>query len=273
MTAPFAITSAETGELLSAVMAPGVLESIVLFLSRTSAFLLLTPLIGSGASFHGYKVALVVSVTSVMLLMQGLPPVFVDSWVHFGLLLMREMVLGFGLALILHLVLLGLRVGSEMIGNQMAFTMANAVDPASGESLPVLSRMNESLFFLALLSVNGHHWILRALAESFDRAPVGGMSFGGSLPATLSTFFAQLFSSGIAFAAPVLALLMMVSLMIGLLARAVPQINVLEMGFSLRVGGGLVAIGLLSPTLAPGMTSLLEQFMSGLEAALDAIEV
>lgn len=66
---------------------------------------------------------------------------------------------------------------------------------------------------------------------------------------------------------------MMISLLIGLIARAVPQVNVLEMGFSLRVGGGMVALALLSPTLAPAMTSLLNSFMSGLEAGLDAIEV
>jgi flagellar biosynthetic protein FliR len=268
-----AIQGAAPSSLSSLFGAPGTLEAVGLFLARTSALLLLTPLIGSGAQFHGYKIALVVTVTSVMCLVQGLPAVVVESWVQYGILVMREMVLGLGLALVLHLVLMGLRVGSEMIGNEMAFTMANSVDPASGESLPVLSRMNEVLFFIALLSVNGHHWIVRGLAESFDRAPIGGMSFGGDLPATLVAFFSDMFSSGIAFAAPVLSLLLMISLLIGLIARAVPQVNVLEMGFSLRICGGMVAIALMSPTLAPAMTSLLEKFMTGLEAGLDAIEV
>ncbi|MEM9380817.1 MAG: flagellar biosynthetic protein FliR [Planctomycetota bacterium] len=266
-------STAVSGGIFSTAVGPGVLESIGLFVARTSALLLLTPLLGSGAQFHGYKVALVVSVSAAMLFVQGIPPVVVDSWVHYALLMMREAVLGLGLAFMLHMVLMALRVGSELIGNEMAFTMANAVDPSTGESMPVLSRMNESLFFLALLSVDGHHWIVRGLAESFERAPVGEMQFGGDLPATLGVFFADMFAGGIAFAAPVLALLMMVSLMIGLIARAVPQVNVLEMGFSLRVAGGIIAIGLLSPTLAPAMSTLLEHLMAGLEAGLDALEV
>ncbi|MEM6674507.1 MAG: flagellar biosynthetic protein FliR [Planctomycetota bacterium] len=252
---------------------PGVIEGAGLCLARSSALLLTTPLLGSGAGFHGYKIALVVSVTSVMFLTQGIAPVVVDSWAVFGLLALREMVLGLGLAFVLHLVLTALRVGSELVGNEMAFTMANAVDPASGESMPVLSRMNESLFFLALLSVDGHHWIVRALAESFERAPIGGLEFGTGLPATAAAFFADMFAAGIAFAAPVLALLMMVSLLVGLIARAVPQVNVLELGFSLRIVGGLAALGLLSPTLAPAMTTLLEHFMGGLEMTLDAMEI
>ncbi|MDG1049190.1 MAG: flagellar biosynthetic protein FliR [Planctomycetota bacterium] len=259
--------------LLDALFMPGMLESVGLFMTRTGALLLLSPLIGSGASFQGYKVALVASVSASMFLAQGLPPVVVGSPVELALLIGREMAVGLALALVLHLVLTAMRVGSELIGNEMAFTMANSVDPSTGESMPVLSRMNESLFFLALLSVDGHHWLIRALAESFERAPVGSLAMGAGVPHMLASFFSQMFSAGIAFAAPILALLMMVSLTIGLIARAVPQVNILEMGFSLRVGGGLAAIGLLSPTLAPAMHSLLEYFMTGLEAGLDAIEV
>ena len=251
----------------------GLVEAAALYLARTGAMLMLMPLIGTGASFYGYKVSLVASVTLVLFTSQGIPLVVTDSWVHFGLLLMREMVIGVALAFIFHLVVMGLRVGSEMVGNEMAFTMANSVDPASGESMPLLSRMNETLFFLTLLAMNGHHWIMRALSESYERAPVGSMEYGGNLPDLITTLFTQLFSAGLAFAAPIVVLLMMISLTIGLIARAVPQVNILEMGFSLRVAGGLTAVGLLSPTMAPAMDALLQHFMTGLEAGLDAIEI
>ncbi len=251
----------------------GLIEGFGLVLTRTSAMLLATPVLGTGAPFVGYKVALVSSVSIVLYLAQGVPLVETAGWVEYGVLVLRELVLGLGLAFLLHIVTMAVRIGSEMVGNEMAFTMANAVDPASGESLPLLSRMNETLFFLALLAMDGHHWILRALAESYERAPVGGMAFGEELIPTITAFFSQLFSAGVAFVAPVLVLLMMVSVLIGLIARAVPQVNVLEMGFSLRVAGGLTALALLSPTLSTAMGALLQHFMNGLEAGLDAIEV
>jgi flagellar biosynthetic protein FliR len=251
----------------------GLIEGAVLCLTRCAALLMTAPLISTGAQFFGYKIALVTSVTAVLYTAQGMPIVETASAVHFGLLVLREMVLGLGLAFILHLTLLGLRIGSEMVGNEMAFSMASAVDPSSGEALPLLSKMNETLFFLALLAVDGHQWLIRALAESYERAPVGSLDFGGDLPAVLVHLFSEFFSAGIAFAAPVLVLLMLISVLIGLIARSVPQVNVLEMGFSLRVGGGLLALCLLSPTLSTAMTSLLEHFMAGLEAGLDAIEV
>lgn len=267
-----AVAMIEAGTFLGVPLPEGLVLGAGLFLARTSTMLLFMPLIGTGASFHGYKVTLVVSIASVMFAAQGLPSVLVDSWIHYGLLMTREMIIGAGLAFLFHLVVMGIRVGSEMVGNEMAFTMANSVDPASGESMPLLSRMNETLFFLAFLGVNGHHWVVRALAESYERAPVGALSFGGSAVDVITRFFADLFSAGIAFAAPIVVLLLMISLLLGLIARSVPQVNVLEMGFSLRVGGGLAAVGLLAPTLAPAMTTMLDHFMAALEAGLDALE-
>ncbi|MEL6431326.1 MAG: flagellar biosynthetic protein FliR [Planctomycetota bacterium] len=271
MSPTFAIAAEGARGLFGFPLPDGLIEAGGLVLARTSAMLLATPLLGTGASFYGYKVSLVVAVSVAMVLSQGIALVEDLSWCHFGVLALRELVEGVGLALVLHLVVMAVRVGSEMVGNEMAFTMANSVDPASGESMPLLSRMNESLFFLALLSVDGHHWILRALAESWERAPLGEIVFSAGLPGTLIEIFSDLFSAGISFAAPILVLLAMVSITIGLIARAVPQVNVLEMGFSLRVGGGLAAIGLLSPTLAPAMETLLERFMAGLETGLDAL--
>lgn len=273
LTLATALAAGETPPGLFSTLPTGLIEGAALCLTRCGALLLTAPLIGSGAQFYGYKVALVTSVSAVLYMAQGLPLVETTSAVHFGLLLLREMVLGFGLAFILHLTLLGLRIGSEMVGNEMAFSMASAVDPSSGEALPLLSKMNETLFFLALLAVDGHQWLIRALAESYNRAPVGELDFGGALPSVIVHLFSEFFTAGIAFAAPVLVLLMMISVLIGLIARAVPQVNVLEMGFSLRVGGGLLALCILSPTLSTGMTSLLEHLMAGLEAGLDAIEV
>lgn len=262
----------EAGNFMGFPLPEGLVLGAGLFLARTSTMLLFMPLIGTGASFYGYKVTLVLSIAVVMFASQGLPAVEVDSWVHYGLMMTREMIIGIGLAFLFHLVVMGIRVGSEMVGNEMAFTMANSVDPASGESMPLLSRMNETLFFLALLGVNGHHWIVRALAESYERAPIGALHFGGNAVDVIATFFSDLFSAGIAFAAPIVVLLLMISLLLGLIARAVPQVNVMELGFSLRVGGGLAAVGILAPTLAPAMTTMLNHFMTVLEAGLDALE-
>jgi len=70
----------------------------------------------------------------------------------------------------------------------------------------------------------------------------------------------------------VLVLLFLVSLVIGLLARAVPQLNVLEVGFTLRIAAALVAMYAFAPLLAPAMERLYGAMAVGLDGVLAALE-
>jgi len=229
------------------------------------------PLFGTGATFSGYKLGLIGVLTILLYSLAGFPALPDLGAVEFGVLAMRELLVGLALAFALHAALLAVHVASGLIGHEMAFNMSRQVDPASGVSMPLIARIYELLFFLALLAVDGHHWLVRALAESYTRAPVGQVATAGDLPAVALRQFVELFAAGITLAAPVLVLLLMISVLIGLLTRAVPQINVLEFGFSLRISGGLVAMFLFAPLLAPALHRLLNRLMSGLDATLDAL--
>jgi flagellar biosynthetic protein FliR len=151
--------------------------------------------------------------------------------------------------------------------------MSNVVDPATGVNSPLVTHLYETMFFLALLAVDGHHWVIRALSASNGRAPVGALDAGRALPEVALAMFEQMFAAGLTFAAPILVLLMLVSLLIGLLTRAVPQINVLEFGFNLRIVAGLAGMLLFAPLLAPALQALLDHLLEGLNASLDALEV
>ncbi|HRV80882.1 MAG TPA: flagellar biosynthetic protein FliR, partial [Planctomycetota bacterium] len=177
------------------------------------------------------------------------------------------------LAMILHLVLLAVRVAGVMIGHEMSFNMASLVDPGTNESSPMIAFMYETLFLLGLLAANGHLWLVRALLASYDRAPVGSLDWSGSIPDTLTVMFSQLFKAGLTFAAPVMVLLSLVSVLMGVLIRTVPQINVIEFGFNMRVLGGLIALLLFAPWIAPASQQLLDALMTSLGQGLDALEV
>lgn len=246
---------------------PGLIEGFGLYLARTSALVLGAPLFGTGSNFTGYKIGLIALVALVLFAAGGRPlegPV--DPWVY-GALCLREVLIGLFLSFVLHLAVLAVRVAGEIIGHEMAFNMANISDPATGIQTPLVTHLYETLFFLGFLAVNGHHWLFLALERSFQRAPIGVMELGEGMLAYATTLFGEMFRAGLTFAAPVLALLMMVSVLIGLLARAVPQINVIEMGFTLRISVGLLAMFLFAPLLSPAMDGILTALMDALDRA------
>jgi flagellar biosynthetic protein FliR len=134
-----------------------------------------------------------------------------------------------------------------------------------------VAQLYEVFFLLGFLAVNGHHLLLKALEHSFVRAPVGVLAISGSVAWGAETLFAQTFGAGIAFAAPVLVLLFMTSLLVALLARMVPQLNVMDVSYSARIAVGLIALLVFAPFLAPALEGLYDQFARGLDGALDVL--
>ena len=119
--------------------------------------------------------------------------------------------------------------------------------------------------------MNGHLWLIRGLSESFIRAPIGEMTLGGELGMTIQAMFTEMFSAGIVFAAPILIFLSIVSSMIGLLARAIPTLNVMEIGFSLRISTSLCAMYFFAQLLEPAMLKLNGHFLEWLDRGLDTL--
>jgi flagellar biosynthetic protein FliR len=153
----------------------------------------------------------------------------------------------------------------------MGFNMATLVDPSTGVHKPVVTQVYEAFFFIGLLAVDGHHMLLRALESSFARAPIGAVAWNGELAWLAVGTFKQMFSAGITFAAPVMVLLAMVSILTGLLARAVPHLNIQDLGFVARIAIGLVAMLIFAPFLAPALDGLYTHLMHALDAGLDAL--
>ena len=250
---------------------PGVLEAFALYLVRTSALVLSSPLLGLSASFSGYKVALIFSLSLLLYAVDGgaLPPE--TGTLAFGIMALREILIGLFLSFVLLLFLLAVRVAGELIGHEMGFAMARQIDPESGIQTPLVTRVYETFFLLALLAMDGHHWMIRALGESFARAPVGDVALGGGTIDLAQRLFSQMFAAGLTFAAPVMVLMVLVSILMGLLARVVPTLNVLEVGFSVRIAMALVAMFVFAPLMAPIMQELGTRLFSALDLATGSV--
>lgn len=250
------------------------IAAFVLYLLRTGALLLSAPIFSTGSSFTGYRVALVATISFVMFQATGGPlPVDVAPMM-FMIMALREVAIGLAMAFVLTLLQLAVRMSGDMIGQGMGLAMSNQSDPVTGIQTPLVARIYEILFVLGFLAMNGHHVLLRALGDSFGRAPVGDIGIGGSLVDLIEKFFGAAIEAGVTFAAPVMVLLLLLSVLIGVLARVVPQVNVLELSFTLRVGLALVAMFVFAPILAPALMRLydlqsvwLDQLIGSVQAA------
>jgi len=251
----------------------GTLEAFGLYLARTSALVVAAPLLGTGTGFAAWRIALIVAVSFLLYSAIGAPLPTNPAPLEYGVLVLREVLIGLFLAFVLHTVVVAVRVAGESIGTEMGFNMASQIDPVSNVQTPVITQFYEIFFFLGLLAVDGHHLLLRALERSFERAPIGEIAFSADASWLALSIFQQMFVAGLTIAAPVLVLLVLTSILIGLLTRMVPQINVMDIGFTARIAVGFVALLVFSPFLAPSLESLYSALMNGLDRAIDALVV
>jgi flagellar biosynthetic protein FliR len=144
--------------------------------------------------------------------------------------------------------------------------MADVYNPGFDSNVSVFSQL---LFYVALgvfVIIDGHRRVMGALLDTFAWLPPGGSGMPATVTETLTTLVAQSFVLGVRAAAPAMAALLLATLVLGLISRTLPQLNVMTLGFGFNSLITLGAICLSMGTVAwtfqdqvePVLTSLLE---------------
>jgi flagellar biosynthesis protein FliR len=174
-----------------------------------------------------------------------------------GLLIINEVLLGTMIGLAAQMVFAAASFGGTVIGYQMGFAAANIFDPQTTQQLSLMSQFVNILTLLAFLTLDVHHYFFRAIVESFVLLPPGLLDFSHGAVQELMRLASQMFTLGVKFSAPVLALLLIANLVLGILARVFPQLNVFMLSFPLNIGIAFVVMGL---TLGASFAVLRREF-------------
>jgi flagellar biosynthetic protein FliR len=241
-----------------------------LCLVRAGALVMTAPLLGASFSTAAPKIALSLAL-SVTLFGAADGPAVDAAGAELVVIALRELVIGLFLGFLLQLTLLAIKVMGEVLGLEMGLQMANQVDPVTGTSMPIVTRIYEGFALLAMLSIDAHHWLVMALFDSVERAPLGLLAPTDGIADVFFAMFAEMLGAGLALAAPFSVVMSLVTILLGLLARTAPQVNVLELGFTLRIGIALVAMLVFAPLLGPMFEGLFAALARWIDVGLDAL--
>lgn len=244
---------------------PGTIEAAGLYAARCGALIVGAPLFGAPTGFMTWRAAFIAMLAGTLYMAQGHPLATQPAPFEYAILILREIVIGLSLAFCLHGALLAVRAAGEMVTQEIGLGYAGLIDPSHGGSTSSVSLFYEIFFYLGLFLTDGHHALLRALAVSFEGVPVGEMGLALGAAESAVALVGPMIAAGVAFAAPVIGLLFATSLLIALLGRAIPQLNVNEIGFTMRTVIGLFALFLFAPTMAPALNGLYEALELGLQ--------
>ena len=240
-------------------------QGFLLILMRVSPILFMMPLFNARNLPNFLKVGLALTVSLVLWPVVQLDAShFPTDPYGFGFFLVAELMIGFILGLSVQLVFGGLQLAGELAGVQMGLSMASIVDPQSGGDSNVIAQFHYLFGLLIFLSIDGHHWFFRALIRSFQLLSPGEFLPKAGLYRHLLGLSGKMFLIAFQVAAPVTAVLFFIQIALGILARAVPQVNILMSSFPLTISLGLVFLGLSLDLLWPYLKNLFEESGQGL---------
>lgn len=227
------------------------LMGVLLLSLRLAPLFLLTPLLGAAGVPVLVRVLLVLGLAAGLSMgLGGIPESARSAATSIdgvGALFgagFTELALGATLALGIHLAFASFAVAGQLLGVQIGFGLGRVLDPASSTTVPILTSAFNELGVLVFFMVDGQHALLRGVVYSLERFPLGRPWPLEAAFAPLLREFAGLFSLGFALAAPVVFCILLVEMALGVVARNLPQINMLALGIPVKIVVGLLALSL-----------------------------
>ncbi len=154
-----------------------------------------------------------------------------------------EIMFGVILGLAASFVFAGFQFAGQIVSFQLGFSLINLIDPQSNVEAPVFSFLNNYIALLFFLLLNGHHWFLLAINDSFNYLPIGGIQLDAPLVERMVQLSSEVLTIGLRLAGPVIAVSVITDVVMGMLGRAAHQVNILIVGMPLKLLIGFTCLG------------------------------
>lgn len=151
----------------------------------------------------------------------------------------------------MRLIFTAVEMAGDLAGMQMGLGFASFYDPVNASYTPVIAQFLGIIATLAFLAMNGHLYMLAALADSFQAFPISSSLPSAAAFRTLVEWGSTIFSHALQLSMPLIGALMITNLALGILTRSAPQLNIFAVGFPITLAVGLSTLALSLPYLAP----------------------
>lgn len=203
-----------------------------------------------------FSVALTVAVMPAVESVPALDPLSPAAVV----LAAQQVIIGVAMGLVLAMAFQAVVIAGESISLTMGLGFATMVDPQTGVPVPVLSQFLLVVMTLLFLAFGGHLVLIQLLAESFRLLPLTAGGLEAADYRTVVAFASTMFAGAVVLALPALAFLLMVNMIIGVMTRVAPQMNIFSVGFPITMlTGYVILLTLVVPSLPERMSALWRQ--------------
>lgn len=226
------------------------LEYYLLVLVRMSAFVMAAPFFGYRSIPNRVKAAISVWLSIVVIYTVPAVPLDYEGVLGFSVLILKEMIIGIVLGLMCNLCFYIVSFAGQIMDMEMGLSMANMYDPTTNIQVTVTGNIYNYFLMLMLVVTNMHYYIIRAITDSFSYFNIGEAIIRTDvLKNIMVDFMASYFLIAVRIVLPVFCCMLLINVILGVLTKAAPQMNMFAVGIQIKVIVGIILLIILVQTL------------------------
>ncbi len=241
-------------------------EIYLLILVRISGFILTAPLFSLRNIPVRVKTGF--SIFIAIILYYSVPYTMPEyaGVIGFAILVVKEAIAGALMGLFANIAYHILALAGQIIDMEIGFSMVNTMDPTTNISTTISANFYGYLIMLMMIITDLHHFILRALVDSFQIIGIGKAVFRPNMYELMLTFMIDYFILAFRIVLPVFAAILLVNTILAILAKVAPEMNMFVIGMQLKVFIGLaillIIVGLI-PSVADAIFNEMMEMLKG----------
>ncbi len=256
-----------------------------LVLTRTSGLLIASPVFGSTQAPATVRALISLALAALIMPSQWFATLpYPGSLLVYVLVIGSELVIGLVLGMGISILLGGIQMAGDMVSRVGGLTLSEIFDPTTSSNVPLFSQLLGLLSTALFMILGGHRMLLGGLLDTFSAIPPGGgvaMFFGtgdgasdpGFLASLVQMFLlliTQSFHVAIRAAAPVVTAVLLATLVLGLISRTLPQLNVMVVGFGLNA---MITFGVFFLTLGASLLVFQDQIVPTVQVLFQGLRI
>lgn len=218
------------------------MEYYLMVVARVSAFVMTAPFFSYNTVPVRMKAA--ISIMLSILVIQINPAVTISyaGVIGYSILVVKEVVVGLILGFMCNLCMYIVNFAGQIMDMEMGLSMANMFDPSTNMQITVTGNIYNYFMMLLLVVTNMHYYIIRAIFDSFTYFNVGEAVFRSSIKDIMIDFMANYFIIAFRIVLPVFCCMLIINVVLGVLSKAAPQMNMFVVGIQIKVLAGMAVL-------------------------------
>jgi flagellar biosynthetic protein FliR len=244
----------------------GQFETFVLVLVRVTAILATVPVFSQTQVPREVRFGLGLLLAFVVA--QAVPAIAPLGLGALLVAVLSQLFVGLAFGFVAYLIFAGIQFAGEIIDTEVGFAMVNIINPLTSQSVTLIGEFQLALATLLYLTLDAHHALIAGIGSSFRLVPLPYAAAPTLLYGDVVRFFTQALFIVFEIAGPIVIAVFLAHVMLGLMTRVAPQINVFVVGFPLQVGIGLIMLIVTMPLLGAVFPALVDQSQRQIDTVL-----